>query len=156
MEIHLLAIGTRMPKWIDDGFAEYSRRPGRDCKLVLKEIPSPRKSKSEEASRIKRLEGDLLMAAVPDGAYRVALDEKGKMHSTKSVAEKLSGWFDSHRRVAIIIGGADGLSDAALDSCNERWSLSRMTFPHSLVRVILAEQIYRAYSLLNNHPYHRE
>lgn len=145
-----------MPNWIDEGFSDYSRRLGRDCQLVLKEIPSPRKSKSEDANRIKKLEGERLLAAVPAGAYSVALDEKGKMHATKAIAAKLSGWFESHRRVAIIIGGADGLSQPCLSQCHERWSLSSMTFPHSLVRVILAEQIYRACSLLNNHPYHRE
>ncbi len=155
MEIHLLAIGTRMPKWVDDGFTDYARRFGRDCQLKLKEIPSPRKSKSEDAGRIKQLEGQLLLAAIPPDAHVIALDERGKNHDTKAVAEKLGQWFEQYRRVAILVGGADGLSKECLDHCHERWSLSAMTFPHALVRVIVAEQIYRAYSLLNNHPYHR-
>ena len=155
MEIHLLAIGTRMPGWIDEGFEEYSRRLGRDCRLVLKALPSPRKSKSQYSAGVKQQEGELLLAAIPDDAYTIALDEYGKMHDTVAISRKLGDWFEQYRRVAVLIGGADGLSAECLAACKERWSLSRMTFPHSLVRVIVAEQIYRAYSVLNNHPYHR-
>lgn len=155
MEIHLLAIGTRMPKWVDDGYADYAKRLGRDCRIILHEIPSPRKSKSEQADKIKQLEGAQLLAAIPADALPIALDERGKSHDTKALANKLGHWFEAYRRVAILIGGADGLSDDCLSHCKERWSLSAMTFPHALVRVIVAEQIYRAYSLLNNHPYHR-
>lgn len=155
MEIHLLAIGTRMPKWVDDGFTDYARRLGRDCQLILREIPSPRKSKSEDAGRVKQLEGQQLMAAIPADAHVIALDERGKSHDTTAVSQKLGQWFEHYRRVAILIGGADGLSKDCLVHCQERWSLSAMTYPHALVRVIIAEQIYRAYSLLNNHPYHR-
>ena len=156
MEIHLLTIGTRMPKWVDDGFQGYAKRLGRDCQLNLREIQSPRKSKSEDAERVKRLEGQQLISAIPAQAYVIALDERGKNHSTKVLSEKLGGWFENHRRVAMLVGGADGLSQECLTRSDERWSLAAMTFPHALVRVIVAEQIYRAYSLLNNHPYHRE
>ena len=156
MEIHLLAIGTRMPDWVNDGYQDYARRLGRDCQLVLREIPSPRKSKSENSERVKKLEGAQLISAIPSQAHVIALDERGKNHSTKVLSEKLGNWFESHRRVALLVGGADGLSKECLAESHERWSLSAMTFPHALVRVIVAEQIYRAYSLLNNHPYHRE
>ena len=155
MEIHLLAIGTRMPVWIDEGYEAYSRRLGRDCQLLLKALPSPRKSKSQDSAGIKQQEGELLLAAIPDDAYTIALDEHGKLHDTVTIARKLGDWFEHYRRVAVLIGGADGLSAECLAACKERWSLSRMTFPHALVRVIVAEQIYRAYSVLNNHPYHR-
>ncbi len=155
MEIHLLAIGTRMPGWVDEGFNEYSRRLGRDCEIVLKALPSPRKSKTENSAKVKQQEGELLLAAIPPDAYAVALHEHGKMLDTVAISQKLGDWFEQYRRVALIVGGADGLSEECLAACKERWSLSRMTFPHSLVRVIVAEQIYRAYSLLHNHPYHR-
>lgn len=155
MEIHLLAIGTRMPKWVDDGYADYAKRLGRDCSLILREIPSPRKSKSEDAGRIKQREGEQLLSAIPADAQTIGLDERGKIHDTRAVAAKLGHWFESYRRVAILVGGADGLSQECLSHCNERWSLSAMTFPHALVRIIIAEQIYRAYSLMKNHPYHR-
>ena len=155
MEIQLLAIGTRMPAWIDQGFAEYAKRFSGDCKLVLREIPSPRKSRSEDAQRVKRLEGQRLLASVATDSYLIALDQHGVQHATETVAEKLGDWFQHHRSVAMMIGGADGLSDECIDASSEKWSLSKMTFPHALVRVIVAEQIYRAYSMLKNHPYHR-
>lgn len=155
MEIYLLAIGTRMPDWVNTGFNEYARRFGRDCTLVLKEIPSPRLSNSENSAKVMQQEGKLLAAAIPTDAYTIALDESGKMHDTQAVSAKLGDWLGNYRRVALLVGGADGLSADCLSMCRERWSLSRLTFPHPLVRVIVAEQIYRAYSLLKNHPYHR-
>jgi 23S rRNA (pseudouridine1915-N3)-methyltransferase len=156
LKIHLLAIGNRMPPWIDAGFQDYARRLGRDCELVLKEIPSPRKSKTQDRKTIRRVEGERLLDAMPANAHGVALDESGKLFDTKGVAQRLNHWLENHQHVALLIGGADGLAQACLDACRERWSLSPMTFPHALVRVIVAEQLYRANSLIHNHPYHRE
>lgn len=156
MDVTLLAIGTKMPNWVNDGYREYAKRLGRDCKLTLKEIPSPRRSKSEDSATICKKEASLLLASIPKGAYVIALDEHGKLQSTRSIADKLQNLKDSSGSLALLIGGADGLSDLVLNQCNEKWSLSKMTFPHALVRVIVAEQIYRAISLLNNHPYHRD
>ncbi len=155
MDVTLLAIGTKMPKWVNDGYQEYARRLGRDCKLTLKEISSPRRSNSEDSTTVCRKEAELLLASIPKGAYVIALDEHGKLQSTQSVADKFQQFKESSQSLALIIGGADGLSDLVLNRCNEKWSLSKMTFPHAMVRVIVAEQIYRAISLLNNHPYHR-
>lgn len=144
-----------MPDWIDQGYQDYAKRLGRDCELVLRELPSPRKSKSQDSKSVKQAEGELLLSAIPEGAYAVALDEAGKLYDTKAVARRLAFWLESQRQIALLVGGADGLAQCCLAACQERWSLSPMTFPHALVRVIIAEQIYRAYSLLNNHPYHR-
>lgn len=155
MEILVLAVGTRMPGWVDEGFADYAKRFGGDCKLVLREIQSPRKSKSEDPERVKSREGQRLLAAVPDNAYLVTLDRLGKSHTTESVSAKLGDWLQTYRVVVLMVGGADGLSSECLAASHERWSLSNLTFPHALVRVVVAEQIYRAYSLLKNHPYHR-
>ncbi len=155
MDIHLLAIGTKMPKWVEDGYAEYAKRLGRDCNLQLREIPSPRRSNSQDSATVTRLEGELLLAAVPKGAFVIALDEHGKLQSTESIAQKCQLLNENSKTVALLIGGADGLSSQVLEQCNEKWSLSKLTFPHAMVRVIVAEQIYRAISLLNNHPYHR-
>jgi len=160
MNITLLAIGTKMPRWVDEGYNEYSKRlaggnMGADCKLTLKEIPSPRRSKSEDSATICRKEGELLLAAIPQGAFSIALDEHGKLQSTRSVADLIRQMKESSQSVAMLIGGADGLSDQVLQQCSVKWSLSQLTFPHAMVRVIVAEQIYRAVSLLNNHPYHR-
>jgi len=155
MEVTLLAIGTRMPKWIDSGYQEYAKRLGRDCRLTLKEIPSPRRSNSEDSKSVCKKEGELLLAALPKGAYVIALDEHGKLQSTQSIADKLQQLRETSQSLALLIGGADGLSEQVLQHCSEKWSLSRLTFPHAMVRVIVAEQIYRSISLLNSHPYHR-
>ena len=104
---------------------------------------------------MRKKEGQLLLAAIPKGSYLIALDEHGKLQSTQSVADKFQQLKESSQSLALVIGGADGLSDQVLEQCIEKWSLSKMTFPHAMVRVIVAEQIYRAFSLLNNHPYHR-
>jgi len=155
MEIQLIAIGTRMPGWIEQGFADYAKRFASDCKLVLREIPSPRKSRSEDAQRVKQLEGQRLLAAVAADTHLIALDPHGVHHATEAVSEKLGDWFQHHRTVALMVGGADGLSAECIAASREQWSLSKLTFPHALVRVIVAEQVYRAYSMLKNHPYHR-
>lgn len=144
-----------MPQWIEAGYQDYAKRLGRDCELLLKELPSPRKSKSQDSSSVKQAESELLLAAIPEGAYAVALDESGKLYDTIGLARRLSMWLQNHHQIAFLVGGADGLAQSCLSVCQEHWSLSPLTFPHALVRVIVAEQIYRAYSLMNNHPYHR-
>jgi 23S rRNA (pseudouridine1915-N3)-methyltransferase len=155
VEIRLLAIGTRMPSWVNEGFADYTKRFGGDCKLTVREIPSPRKSRFEDARRVKELEGQQLLSAVDANSYLIALDPQGRQLTTEEVSKKLDRWFSEHRIVSLLIGGADGLSEACLAASREQWSLSKLTFPHALVRVIAAEQLYRAYSMLKNHPYHR-
>ncbi len=155
MEIRLLAIGTRMPGWVNDGFNDYAKRFGGDCKLTVREIPSPRKSRSQDAQQVMQLEGQQLLAAVPANSHLIALDPQGTQHTTEAVSKKLDDWFQHHRIVSFMIGGADGLSADCLATSREQWSLSKLTFPHALVRVIAAEQFYRAYSMLKNHPYHR-
>jgi len=155
VNITLIAIGTKMPQWIEQGYDDYAKRLGRDCTLTLKEIPTPRRSKSEDSATVYKKEGELLLAAVPKAACTIALDEHGKLQSTRSVADRLKQLNESSRPLALLIGGADGLSDQVRQHSDEIWSLSKLTFPHALVRVIVAEQIYRSISLLNNHPYHR-
>jgi len=144
-----------MPAWVNDGFDDYAKRFGSDCKLTVREISSPRKSRSEDARRVKQLEGSQLLAAVPADSLLIALDPQGKHHTTEGVSKKLEDWFQQYRIVTLMIGGADGLSGDCIEASREQWALSKLTFPHALVRVIVAEQIYRAYSMLKNHPYHR-
>jgi len=131
MEVTLIAIGTKMPKWIEEGYEEYARRLGRDCKLTLKEIPAPRRSNSEDSASVVKKEGELLLASVPKDACAIALDERGKLQSTQSIADKLRQLRGTSQSLALLV------------------------VPHAMVRVIVAEQIYRSVSLLNNHPYHR-
>ncbi len=159
MRIHLCAIGEKMPAWVEAGFAEYARRLPRECSLLLRELPLATRGKAAgnpgDAARWKREEADALRAVLPKGAYVVALDVQGKAWDTAELARRMGVWMQEHSDVALLIGGPDGLDDSLLGEAHARWSLSPLTFPHPLVRVILAEQIYRALSLLNHHPYHR-
>jgi 23S rRNA (pseudouridine1915-N3)-methyltransferase len=155
MRLQLLAIGQRMPGWVATGFAEYAGRMPRDMPLTLQELPNPARSRAMDAATLRRIEGQALLAAVPGQALLVALDEGGAVVDTRALAVRLERWQQSGRDVALVIGGAAGLDDAVRERADWVWSLSPLTFPHMLVRVLVAEQIYRAWSLLNNHPYHR-
>lgn len=155
MHIHLLAIGKRMPDWINQGFEIYSRRLKSAMPLLLSEIATPRKSQSQDISTIRRAEGEKLLAAIPRGAWVVALDEQGQQWDSEELADQLNQWAHHARQVALLIGGADGLDQSCLDRADQTWSLSRLTLPHALVRVLVAEQLYRAWTLNNHHPYHR-
>ena len=156
MNIHLLAVGTRMPAWISSGFDEYAKRLPRECALRLHEIPPERRSRNASISTIKDKECRKLQAAMPAGCMTVALDERGRAWSTRQLADRLGHWLQSGRDIALLVGGPDGLSHDCLDNAEIRWSLSPLTLPHPLVRVLVAEQLYRAWSLLQGHPYHRE
>lgn len=155
MQIHLLAIGKRMPDWINQGFENYSRRLKSTMPLLLSEIATPRKSQSQDVNTIRRMEGEKLLAAIPRGAWVVALDEHGKQWDSEGLADQLNQWAHHTNQVALLIGGAEGLDQLCLDHADQTWSLSRLTLPHALVRVLVAEQLYRAWTLNNHHPYHR-
>ena len=154
MQIHLISIGNRMPTWVEQGYQEYAKRLPRECELILKEIPAD-KRRSGDIARITREEGERMITAIPQRAHIVTLDIPGKAWSTADVAQALNRWLNQGQPIALLIGGPEGLSDQAKQLAQESWSLSTLTFPHPLVRVIVAEQIYRAWSLLHNHPYHR-
>ena len=155
MKIHLVAIGEKMPAWVVAGFEEYARRLPRECSLVLRELPLATRGKTGDPLKWKREEAELIRAALPKGAYIVALDVLGKAWDTPELSRRMGAWMQEHSDVVLLVGGPDGLDDTLLSEAHARWSLSPLTFPHPLVRVLLAEQIYRAWSLLNNHPYHR-
>jgi len=156
MKIYFLAIGQRMPGWVEQGYKEYASRLSSTVQVELKEIPAAKRVRNSVIEKIKLDEGKRLLAAVPPGAKIIVLDEHGKSQTTKQLASRLDEWIQMSQDMAILIGGADGLSDECLQKADMKWSLSDFTFPHPLVRIILVEQIYRAWSLLNNHPYHRE
>jgi len=149
--LRILAVGTRMPTWVEAGFAEYHRRMPRDFAVELREMPVSRR----EGARAVAEEGDSLLAALAPEELAVALEVRGEPWSTEELARLLRAWRDEGRRVAFLIGGPDGLSDACRARAARRWSLSRLTLPHPLVRIVLMEQIYRAWSILAAHPYHR-
>ncbi len=155
VKIHLLAVGTRMPDWVKAGYAEYAGRLSRECALNLIEIPAGQRGANPDLARIVRTEGERLLAAAPAHSRLIALDERGQPWSTAELAEHLAGWLQEGGDVSLLIGGPDGLDPACRARATQRWSLSRLTLPHPLVRVVVAEQIYRAWSLLHRHPYHR-
>jgi len=155
MRIHLIAIGIRMPKWVQLGYDEYARRMPRECELVLKEIVPGKRSKNSDVRRIIRDEGRRMLAVIPPSSHAVALDLAGRNWNTAQVAEALSRWRSSGKDLSLLIGGPDGLSEECKTRTVETWSLSSLTFPHPLVRIIVAEQLYRAWTILRNHPYHR-
>ncbi|MGH8307579.1 MAG: 23S rRNA (pseudouridine(1915)-N(3))-methyltransferase RlmH [Gammaproteobacteria bacterium] len=155
MRIHLLAAGTRLPSWINDGFNEYARRLPPECKLLLKEIPLGAARRSGDAAKAVAQEGAKMLAAVPTGAGVAALDVGGKRFSTEELSRQLNHWLQDGRDQALLIGGPDGLAPECCARAELKWSLSPLTLPHGLVRVVVAEQIYRAWSMLKGHPYHR-
>jgi 23S rRNA (pseudouridine1915-N3)-methyltransferase len=155
MHIHIISIGTKMPDWIDSGINEYIKRMPRECEVKIIELPAAQRSKSTDLTKAILDEGRRMLKAVPKNCDIIALDVKGKEHSTESLSVEMKNWLTQGNDIALLIGGADGLSQECLSSSKSKWSLSKLTYPHPLVRVILAEQLYRAWSLLNNHPYHR-
>ncbi|WP_018881298.1 MULTISPECIES: 23S rRNA (pseudouridine(1915)-N(3))-methyltransferase RlmH [unclassified Thioalkalivibrio] len=155
MRLDLIAIGKRMPDWVAAGFDEYAGRLPRELNLNLQALAGPSGAKSMDTATLLRREGEILLKAIPEGARVILLDERGKGVDTKSVARRLADWQQDGRDVALVIGGAAGLDEAVRARAEWAWSLSPLTFPHMLVRVLVAEQLYRAWSLLNNHPYHR-
>ena len=145
-----------MPSWVRDGCEEYLRRVRSSWQVDLIEVSGGRGSKSIPARRQVAQQGERMLAAVPRDAVVVALDERGDDWSTQALARHLAGWRDQGQPVACLIGGADGLAEKCLSRATARWSLSRLTLPHGLARVVVSEQIYRAWSVLNHHPYHRD
>jgi len=155
MRLTLIAAGTRMPAWIDQGYEEYARRLGSDCRLQLVEIPLGKRTRGSPNVQAKEDEGQRMLRRVAAGDRVVAMEVSGKSLDTEGLARCLEDWRQDGRNVAMLIGGPDGLSAACLNKAEFKLSLSALTLPHGMVRVLLAEQIYRAWSLLHNHPYHR-
>ena len=157
MKLAILAVGNRMPSWVTAAYDEYAKRMPREMPLQLKELkPAQRSNATGDTPRWLKTEAEHIEAAVPQWAMRVVLDEHGRSFPTRTLADHLKRWRNDGRDIAFIIGGADGLDDTIKSGADLLWSLSPLTLPHGLVRVVLAEQLYRAASLLAGHPYHRE
>lgn len=155
MQIHIIAVGERMPEWVAAGYAEYAKRLPHECRLTLHEIPAGKRTKGADIARLTRDEGARQLAAIPAGARVVALDRGGRELDTEQLAARLEKQLADGRDLALLIGGPEGLAPECLAAADERWSLSRLTLAHPVVRVVLAEQLYRAWSILRNLPYHR-
>ena len=156
MRVSILSVGHRMPAWIQDGFQEYVKRMPPEIRVELTELKPEERGAGRSTERAKSLEGERILAALPAGATLLALDERGKAVSTQGLSVMLSEWMRDGSHPAFVIGGADGLSDAVRARADKIVSLSALTLPHGLARVLLAEQLYRAWSILARHPYHRE
>jgi 23S rRNA (pseudouridine1915-N3)-methyltransferase len=156
MRIRLIAIGTKMPAWVSQGVAEYSKRMPRELQLEWREIPLARRGKDANAQQLRNREGEQIIKAIPAGDRVIALDVLGKRIATEQLARQLEDWQMSGDNYSLLIGGPDGLSRECLERADMRWSLSDLTLPHPLVRILLAEQLYRAWTITVNHPYHRQ
>lgn len=155
MKIRLIAVGGKMPNWVELGVAEYQKRLPLDFSLSISEVPLANRSKNSPLAPAMEKEAKALLEACGKNDYIVALDVKGQTLSTENLAKKFNGVREDGRNISLLIGGPDGLTKACLDAADACWSLSALTFPHPIVRVVIVEQIYRVWSILNNHPYHR-
>ncbi|MDE2092179.1 MAG: 23S rRNA (pseudouridine(1915)-N(3))-methyltransferase RlmH [Gammaproteobacteria bacterium] len=155
MRIHLLAAGTRLPSWVNTGFDEYAQRLPPECKLRLKEIPLSAKRRGGDVVKAVAEEGARMLAAIPDHACVTALEISGRSFNSEALAKQLARWLRDGRDLVLLIGGPDGLAADCVKRAELSWSLSPLTLPHGLVRVVVAEQLYRAWTLLKGHPYHR-
>jgi 23S rRNA (pseudouridine1915-N3)-methyltransferase len=144
-----------MPAWVSDGYDQYARRMPPDCRLELSEIPAVQRGKNADLKRIVEQEGKKLLASAPKKSQIIALNTEGKSWSTEQLAQQLDRWMQQGSDLALLVGGPEGLHASCLQVASQQWSLSPLTFPHPLVRIIVAEQLYRAVSLLRGHPYHR-
>lgn len=156
MQLYVIAVGKRMPAWAREAYTEYNKRLPHEFRLNLIEIPPVARGKTSSTAKITAEEGKRITAAIPDDSWIIVLDEKGKQYDSLSLAKKITSWQQLGRKVSFIIGGAEGLHENLKKSADLIWALSSLTLPHALVRVIVAEQVYRAWSILNHHPYHRE
>jgi len=155
MRIHLIAMGTRLDDWVNRGFSNYQKRMPAEFQLQLHEIPLHKRGKNADLTRIIEKEGEKMLQTVPAQAVLCSLDVHGQAYSTEDLSKQLQRWRDSGQDLALLVGGPEGLSDACRQRARQSWSLSPLTLPHPLVRIIVAEQLYRAYTILANHPYHR-
>lgn len=144
-----------MPDWVEAGVAEYRKRLPQEIQLDIRELPLAKRGKNTDIRRAIAQEGEAMLAAIPRGDKIIALDVKGRSVSTESLSKSLASWRMEGDNVSILVGGPDGLAAPCLTASSEKWSMSAMTLPHPLVRVMFAEQLYRAWTILANHPYHR-
>jgi 23S rRNA (pseudouridine1915-N3)-methyltransferase len=156
MKIQLVAVGTKMPAWVETAYQEYARRFPKDMPLELIEVNAGKRGKNADIKRILDKEGEATLAVIPKGNRVVTLEVTGKSWTTPQLAKQLDAWKMDGRDVSLLIGGPEGLAPSCIQLAEQRWSLSALTLPHPMVRVIVAETLYRAWSITANHPYHRE
>jgi 23S rRNA (pseudouridine1915-N3)-methyltransferase len=155
MRIQLIGVGAKMPAWVTQGFQEYQKRLPANLSLQLVEIPLTSRGKHADVTRMIQKEGRLMLEAIGKQDFVVALDVLGKSWSTEQLSTQLAQWQMNGHNLSILIGGPEGLAPECLQRADQRWSLSPLTLPHPMVRILVAEQLYRAWTLLQGHPYHK-
>ncbi len=155
MRLRLVCVGQKMPEWVSQGYNEYARRMPPELSLDRVEIPLAHRGKNPDSPRLMQREGDAILSALGPRDRVIALEVGGRNWSTEKLAGQLENWQLDGRDVSFLVGGPDGLADICRDRADQLWSLSALTLPHPLVRILLAEQLYRAWSVTRNHPYHR-
>lgn len=155
MRIRLITLGNKMPAWVNDGYQEYAARMPHECRLELVELKLPERSKNSDISRLMAQEAEQIIGQLKPAERLLALDVKGRNWSTEQLSAEMQRWRQDGRDIALIVGGPDGIAPELLAKAELKWSLSALTLPHPLVRIVVAEALYRAHSLLTNHPYHR-
>lgn len=156
MKLIIVSVGHKMPDWITVGYNEYVKRMPREAQIVLQEIKPEPRTTGKTTAQIMEAEAQRILSTLPQNCLRIALDERGPQPTTKQLAAQMQDWMREGCDVAFIIGGADGLHASVKQTARQMMALSALTLPHAFVRVLLAEQLYRAHSLMHNHPYHRE
>lgn len=155
MKIQLLAVGTKMPAWVTTGFMQYNKRMPNEMRVELVELSLGHRGKGAEVAKAIKREGDAMLAAIPSGDLIVALEVTGEKWSTPQLATKMRGWQMKGRNVSLLVGGPDGLDPRCTAAADQVWSLSALTLPHPMVRILLSEQLYRAWTVIQGHPYHK-
>jgi 23S rRNA (pseudouridine1915-N3)-methyltransferase len=155
VRIKLIAVGSRMPRWVEEGWQEYARRMPAELALDLVEIPLITRGKNADVARLIRQEGEAMLARVQPGERIVSLEVEGKPWSTAQLAAELERWRLDSRTVDLMVGGPEGLAPEVRARSEQRWSLSPLTLPHPLVRILVGEQLYRAWTVISGHPYHK-
>ena len=156
MRIRIIAVGERMPRWVDEVVEDYTRRVSGSLKLIWTQVPAAQRGARTATTQAQQIEAQRLLALIKPQEFVVALDERGAQPATREFATWLAGRLNDGRDLSFVIGGPDGLAEEVLARASYRLSLSKLTLPHPLVRVVLAEQLYRAHTVLSGHPYHRE
>jgi 23S rRNA (pseudouridine1915-N3)-methyltransferase len=155
LKLRIISVGHKMPNWVESACTEYSKRMPREAVIEIIEVKPEKRAAGNNTENIQLIEAKRILEAVGKD-YCIALDERGQQHSTLEIAEQFKQWQTLGRDVALIIGGADGLHSSVRQKADKLWSLSKLTMPHGMVRVMLCEQLYRAHSVVTHHPYHRE
>lgn len=155
MRVRIIAVGTKMPAWVQDASQDYLKRFPREWAVEFVELPLGHRGKGQDTAKAIAKEGENMLAAIDDRDYVIALDVQGKSWSTEQLSEQMANWQMQGSNIALLVGGPDGLARNCVERAQQRWSLSALTLPHPLVRVLLAEQLYRGWTILKNHPYHK-